>query len=96
MLSSWSLSNHKNNKIINVSYALLYVCYILIVRFHMDSATGCELDSIRRSPDCRLASCGLTGGLLSKTAEHGTLIGHFQVPNTVTFKMRLRAKQCSR
>ena len=80
----------------NVSYALQYVSNILIVRFLMDCATGCELDSIRRSPDCRLASCGLTGGLLSKTAEHGTLIGHFQVPNTITFKMRLRAKQCSR
>ena len=66
MLLSWSLSNHKNNKIINVSYALLYVSYILIVRFHMDCVTGCELDSIRRSPDCRLASCGLTGGLLSQ------------------------------
>ena len=44
MLSSWSLSNHKNNKIMNVSYALLYISYILIVRFHMDCATGCELD----------------------------------------------------
>ena len=96
MLSLWSLSNHKNNKIVNVSYALLYVSYILIVRFHMDCATGCELDSIKRSPDFRLASCGLTGGLLSKTAEYGTLIGHFQVSNTITVKTRLRAKQCSR
>ena len=96
MLSLWSLSNHKNNKIMNVSYALQYVSYILILRFHVDCATGCELDSIKRSPHCRLASCGLIGGLLSKTAERGTLIGHFQVPNTITFKTRLRAKQCSR
>ena len=59
--------------------------------------TGCELDSIRRSPDCRLASCGLWAvDCCHKTAEHGTLIGHFQVPNTITFKTRLTAKQCSR
>ena len=79
----------------NVSYALQYVSY-MIVRFHMDCATGCELDCIKRSPDCKLASCGLTGELLPKTAEYGTLIGHFQVPNTITFKTRLRAKLCSR
>ena len=58
-------------------------------------AIGCKSDSIRGSPDCRLASCGLTGRLLSKTAEYGTLIRHFQVLNTINFKTRLSAKPCS-
>ena len=95
MLSLWSLSNHKNKKIMNVSYDLQYVSYILIVRFHMDCASGHKSDSIRRSPDCRLASCGLTGRLFSKTVEYGILIRHFQVLNTINFKTRLGAKQCS-